>query len=63
MGFRDYDIKRILVCTADDPSDLQEQLVNIFKNHAVFDLQYSTTCMNENNSIQYSALLLLGDKP
>lgn len=61
MNFREHKNVFVKCVTSRKPSDLEWVIEEAGRQYNLIDLQYSTTT-NPNGTVEYSALMLLGEK-
>ena len=65
MGFRKIELKGAVILKAFNSEDLQNAIFAVSNQYDIIDLQYSTTNLTNRQSsalVEYSALILLGEK-
>lgn len=61
MNFREHKNVFVKCVTSRNPQDLEWVIEEAGRQYNLIDLQYSTTT-HQNGTIEYSALMLLGEK-
>ena len=62
MNFREHKNVFVKCVTSRKPSDLEWVIEEAGRQYNLIDLQYSSTTVDQNGTVEYSALMLLGER-
>lgn len=62
MNFREHKNVFVKCVTSRNTSNLEWAIEEAGRQYDLIDLQYSSTTVDQNGTVEYSALMLLGEK-